>query len=146
MAITDKDRELMEKVARYFESTRKVEDPKAKYKLKRDDSRSVNDTATQFNITRSKATKILITMGVLTTPISKQAQELRAQGKSVKEIAAELGVSVGTVSSNLPYEDEIHGSESASDHAKAMREYRAYERMQKERQVFFTALISNLFM
>lgn len=135
MAITDKDRELMEQVARYFESTRKVEDPKAKYKPKREDSRSVNDTVTHFNITRSKAIKMLITMGALSTQISEKAQKLRRQGKSIKDIAEALGVSVGTVSSNLPYEDEIHGSESASDHAKAMREYRAYERRQKERQV-----------
>ena len=54
---------------------------------------------------------------------------------TVREIADALGVSLGTVSSNLPYEEEIHGSDSASDHAKAMRTYRAYERMQKERQV-----------
>lgn len=134
MPISDSDRDLMKQVAEYFESTRKVEDPKAKYKPKREDSRSVNDTAAQFDITRSKATKMLITMGVLSTPLSRKLQELRSQGMSVKEMAETLGVSVGTVSSNLPYEDEIHGSDTASDHAKAMREYRAYERMQKERQ------------
>ena len=44
-------------------------------------------------------------------------------------------MSVGTVSSNLPHEEEFHGSDTPSEHAAAMREYRAYERMQKERQV-----------
>lgn len=135
MPISEKDRELMREVADYFESTRKPDDPNAKYKPKREDSRSINDTAAHFNLTRTKVTKILITTGALSTPISKAAQRLRAQGKSVKEIAAELGVSVGTVSSNLPYEDEIHRGAEVSDHAAAMREYRAYERAQRERQV-----------
>ncbi len=135
MSISKADRELMEKVAKYFESTKKEADPKAKYKRKREDSRSVNDTAAHFNITRAKATKMLITMGVFSTQISKQARELRMRGMSVKGIAETLGVSAATVSSNLPYEDEIHGSDDASEHARAMREYRSYERMQKERQV-----------
>ena len=55
MAISDKDREMMKQVADYFESTRKADDPKAKYKPKREDSRSVNDTAAHFRITRAKA-------------------------------------------------------------------------------------------
>ena len=135
MAISDKDREMMKQVADYFESTRKADDPKAKYKPKREDSRSVNDTAAHFGITRAKAIKMLITMGVYDTPMSQDVQRLRKTGLSIKKIAEELGVSVGTVSSNLPYEDEIHGSNYASDHAIAMREYRAYERKQKERQV-----------
>ena len=134
MAISEKDRELMAQVAKYFEGTKKEVDPKAKYKPKREDSRSVNDTAAHFNITRGKVTKMLITMGVLSTPLSKEAQKLRGQGMSVKEIAKELGVSVGAVSSNLPYENEIHGGTEVSDHAREMREYRAYERMQRERQ------------
>ena len=57
MAISKADWELMEKVAAYFESTRKVVDPKAKYRPKREDSRSVNDTAAHFSMTRSKALK-----------------------------------------------------------------------------------------
>ena len=135
MAISDIDRDQMKCVAAYFESTRKEVNPRAKYRPKREDSRSINDTAAHFGITRSKVTKMLITMGVLDTPISRAARKLRSQGMTVHEIADALGVSLGTVSSNLPYEEEIHGSESASDHAKAMRTYRAYERMQKERQV-----------
>ena len=33
MPISDSDRDMMKRVAAYFESTRKVEDPNAKYKL-----------------------------------------------------------------------------------------------------------------
>ena len=58
MPISDKDRELMREVADYFESTRKPDDPNAKYKPKREDSRSINDTASHFNLTRTKVTKM----------------------------------------------------------------------------------------
>lgn len=51
-----------------------------------------------------EATKMLITMGVFSTPMSKEAQKLRQSGMSIQDIASELGVSVGTVSSNLSYE------------------------------------------
>ena len=134
MPISEKDRDMMRQVAAYFEGTRKAENPGAKYRLKREDTRSINDTAIHFGITRSKVQKMLITMGVLSTPVSTEVRQLRNQRMSIREIAETLGVSVGTVSSNLPYEDEIHGSETPSEHARAMREYRAYERMQKERQ------------
>ena len=134
MPISEKDRDMMRQVAAYFEGTRKAENPGAKYRFKREDTRSINDTAIHFGITRSKVQKMLITMGVLSTPVSTEVRQLRNQGMSIREIAETLGVSVGTVSSNLPYEDEIHGSETPSEHARAMREYRAYERMQKERQ------------
>ncbi len=134
MPISEKDREMMRQVAAHFEGTRKAENPGAKYRLKREDTRSINDTAIHFGITRSKVQKMLITLGVLSTPMSTAVRELRDRGMSIREMAETLGVSVGTVSSNLPYEDEIHGSETPSEHARAMREYRAYERMQKERQ------------
>ena len=136
MAIAKSDWELMKQVADYFESTEKndANDKSRRYKLTRD-SRSINETASHFHITRSKAMKMLITMEFFSTPVSRSVQELRTQGMSIKQIAEELGVSVGTVSSNLSYEEEFHGSDTPSEHAAAMREYRAYERMQKERQV-----------
>ncbi|MBR3015487.1 MAG: hypothetical protein IKH57_00140 [Clostridia bacterium] len=83
MPISEKDRELMKQVADYFESTRKASN--ARYKAKREDSRSINDTAAHFNITRTKVTKMLITMGVIETPLSQQAQELRKSGMTVSE-------------------------------------------------------------
>ena len=82
MSITDKDRTLMEQVARYFESTAKenANDKKRKYKLKRDDTRSLNETAAHFGITRAKAMKMLITMGVYATQLSGDVQRLRDEG------------------------------------------------------------------
>ncbi len=61
----------------------------------------------------------MITMGVLSAPISDQAQMLRKQGLRFKDIAWEMAVSIDTVSSRLPYEDEIHGSDDASDHTQS---------------------------
>ena len=135
MSISDKDREFMKQVADYFESTKKKDDPNAKYKPKRENSRSINDTAAHFGLTRTKVIKMLVTLGVYDSPIASDVRRLREQGLSVKEVAGELGVSIGTVSSYIPYENEIHRGAEVSDHAKSMREYRAYERMQRERQV-----------
>ena len=77
MPISEKDRDMMRQVAAYFEGTRKAENPGAKYRLKREDTRSINDTAIHFGITRSKVQKMLITMGVLSTPVSTEVRELR---------------------------------------------------------------------
>ena len=43
MPISEKDRDMMRQVAAYFEGTRKAENPGAKYRLKREDTRSINE-------------------------------------------------------------------------------------------------------
>lgn len=39
-----------------------------------------------------------------------------------------MGMSEATVSTYLPYDGLIYGSEDASDHAKEVRKYREYEK------------------
>ena len=133
MGISDADRRLMEQVVEYYKSTKPAENSKSSYKRKTDREGSINETASHFSITRTKVTKMLVTAGVYVTPLTEEVQRLRSEGLKVKEIAEKLGVSVGTVSSYLPYTDEIHGSVDPSDHAAAMRGYRAYEKAQKAR-------------
>lgn len=53
---------------------------------------------------------------------------------SIKEIAHDLGVSVATVSTALPYEDKVDHTLDPSEHTRDVREYRAYEKQQLERQ------------
>ena len=106
-----------------------------RYERKTDWYGEVTETAEHFKITRTKVTKMLVTSGVYSTPMTRGIQKLRAKGMSVKEIAAELGCSTGTVSSYLPYTTEFHGTAEPTKHAKEVREYRAYEKKQKERQV-----------
>lgn len=124
MPISEKDREYMEKVAVYFDSTKSEQEPNG----------SIRDTALKFGINRNKVRKILITMGRIQSPITEEAVRLRKKGMSIKEIAHDLGVSVATVSTALPYEDKVDNSLEPTDHASNVREYRAYERKQMERQ------------
>lgn len=124
MPISEKDRDFMEKVAEYFCSTMLPKEPNG----------SIRDTALKFAINRNKVRKILITMGELESPVTKEAVLLRDRGMSIKEIAETLGVSVATVSTALPYTDKIDNTLEPSDHALDVRNYRAYEREQLKRQ------------
>lgn len=125
MSISEKDREFMQAVADYYVNTRSETVPKG----------SINETAKHFGLTRTKVTKILVTMGEYVSPLTKDILKLRAKGLSVMEIADRLDISVGTVSSYLPYSDEYHGTEEPSKHTAAMREYRSYEKAQAKRQI-----------
>ncbi|MCR5732061.1 MAG: hypothetical protein K6G51_03900 [Sphaerochaetaceae bacterium] len=142
MAISKADWDLMEKVAAYYESTKKTpEELKEQrenqrlrgYEPRTDNPGSISETASHFKMTRTKVTKILVTMGSYTSPMVEEIQKLRRQGLSVKEIAEFLGVSLGMVSSYIPYTDEIHNTLDPCDHTAKVREYRAYERMQGQR-------------
>lgn len=124
MPISEKDKAYMREVAAYFRSTITPEMPEG----------SIRDTALHFDINRNKVRKILITTGCLVMPLTETVIQMRAEGKSVKEIAAELDVSVATVSTALPYEDKIDNSLEPSEHAADVRMYRAYEQGRRERQ------------
>ena len=124
MAISSKDKEFMMRVTAYFRSTKSSLDPNG----------SIRDTAVKFNINRNKVRKILVTMGEIESPISESVLLMRQQGMSIKDIAKDLGVSVATVSTALPYEDKIDNTLDPTEHTSAVREYRAYEKEQLKRQ------------
>lgn len=116
MPISPKDKEFMEQVAAYFRSTKNSLDPKG----------SINETAGKFKINRNKVRKILITMGEIQSPITDDSIRMRNKGMSIKEIARDLGISVATVSTALPYEDKVDNTLDPTEHASDVREYRAY--------------------
>ncbi len=124
MPISEKDRKFMKEVAAYFRSTKTG--PKM--------NGSIRDTAIKFGINRNKVRKILITMGEIVSPITESALYMRQKGMSIKEIARDLGVSVATVSTALPYEDKVDNTLDPSEHASDVRRYRAYEHDQWKRQ------------
>ena len=124
MAIAEKDMEFMSQVAAFFRSTVDAETmPEG----------SIRETAFHFDLTRTKVQKILVTMGEYSTPQTREIQKLRDEGMSVKEIAKELDVSQATVSAALPYTTVFHGTAEPSEHAQAVRDYRAYEKAHTER-------------
>ena len=124
MPISEKDREFMEQVAAYYRGTKASEESDG----------SIRDTSLRFSINRNKVRKILITMGEIESPLTEPALAMRKRGMTVKEIAKDLGVSVATVSTALPYEDKVDNTLEPSEHAVLVREYRAYEKEQLKRQ------------
>ena len=112
-----KDIEKIKQVAEYYNS------PEC--------SRRLQAAAEKFGYTRSKIRKILVTTGDYETEQTKLIQEMEEQGRTVKEISEQLGISPATVSSSLPYRTLFYGSEEPSEHAAAVRQYRAYEKRQK---------------
>ena len=124
MGIAEKDLEFMSQVAAYFRSTiDAVTMPDG----------SIRETASHFDMTRTKAQKILVTMGEYSTAQTREIQKLRDDGLSVKEIAERLEVSQATVSASLPYTTVFHGTAEPSEHTQAVRDYRAYEKAHAER-------------
>ncbi len=124
MPISGKDREFMEQVATYFRGTKSLLEPDG----------SIRETSLRFNINRNKVRKILITMGEIESPLTETVLAMRKRGMTVKEIAKNLGISVATVSTALPYEDKMDNTLEPSEHAVLVREYRAYEKKQLKRQ------------
>lgn len=96
---------------------------------------NMSAVADQFGITRAKVNKILITAGVIDSPLHKDIMELKAQGYETDDIAAALGVSSATVSINIPYEKVIYNGEEKSAGAGYVEEYR------KREQVFLNSVV-----
>ena len=107
MPISQKDKEFIEQVAMYFRNTKSSKDPNG----------SIRDTAMKFHINRNKVRKILVTVGEIKSPITETVLLMRRQGMSVKEIADNLGLSVATISTALPYEDKVDNTLEPTKHA-----------------------------
>lgn len=144
MAVAKADWDQMKQVADFFEKTRLTEEELAQqrqrqkkrgYRARTGNNGSISETAAHFHLTRTKVTKMLVTMGLYTSPLARRVQALRDEGMSIQAIAERLEISTGTVSSYIPYTDEFHASAEPSEHARAVREYRAYEKARAERQI-----------
>ncbi len=96
---------------------------------------SIRAVATAFDLSRTKVRKILVTLGVIENDLTRRAQALKSQGLNLEQIADELGVSMATVSTYLPYETILYNGEEKSYNATVIEHYRQRNRNTAKTQV-----------
>ena len=74
---------------------------------------------------RLKISKILITAGAWSSPLSLKIAKMREDGKSIDEIAESLGMTRNAVLSYTPYDRGMQGAEYPSVNALRIRACRA---------------------
>ena len=90
---------------------------------------NISKVMEKFSISRTKATKILITSGAIDSPLHQDIMKLKDEGYDVDEIAEALNVSVTTVKTNMPYEKVIYNGEEKRAGATYTENFRARERV-----------------
>lgn len=112
MEINERDYEFMLKVQEAYEKDTSGE------------VGSIRAVAAKFNLSRTKVRKILITLGVIESEITEKALALKEQGMGIEQIADELGCSIATVSTYLPYDTVLYNGEEKSSGAIRLEKYR----------------------
>lgn len=84
---------------------------------------SIHTIAKTLHISDQKARRTLIEFGMYTTPKIKRAQQLRAEGKTIDEIAAELGCGRKNVIAMLPYDKGMYNLEQPTENAARLRHW-----------------------
>lgn len=93
--------------------------------------RHIKVVAKRLNISEQKVRKILITAGAWSSPLSESIASLSKSGKSVDEIAENLGISRNAVLSYMPYDRGMQDAEYPTINALRIRECR---KRKKERE------------
>lgn len=123
MEINERDYEFMLKVRQAYENTQD------------EGNDSIRAVASKFNLSRTKVRKILITLGTIESDITERALKLKKSGKSLGEIADELGCSISTVSTYLPYDTVIYNGEERSSAAIRHEKYRKRNKLVASKQI-----------
>lgn len=95
---------------------------------------SLNEVATEFNITAMKARKLFITAGVYSTELSRKIQFLHESGKKIPEIERIVGLSRASVHSYLPYSKGSYNMQELSTNAERTKLYRERKAILKKLQ------------
>ena len=90
---------------------------------------NMSKVADKFGITRAKVNKILITAGVIDSPLHQDIMKLKSSGLNNTDIASKLGVSITTVKINIPYEKVIYNGETKSVGANYVKQFRNREKI-----------------
>ena len=114
----ENDFNYIKEVTEFFNSTRSEDNPKG----------NISAVTEKFSISRTKATKILITSGAIDTPLHRQVMKLKGEGYDVEEIALALEISEATVKTNMPYEKVVYNGDSKSLGAEYIEKLRQKEK------------------
>ena len=90
---------------------------------------NMSAVAAHFKITRAKVNKILITAGVIDSPLHQDIMNLKEEGYDTNDIAQALGVSPTTVKINIPYEKVIYNGVEKSSGAQYVESFRKREKI-----------------
>ncbi len=90
---------------------------------------NMSAVAERFCITRPKVNKILITAGVIDSPLHRDIMRMKGEGYDTDDIAAALNVSPTTVKVNMPYEKVIYNGEEKSTGARYIDAFRGREKI-----------------
>lgn len=123
MDINERDYEFMLKIKNAFEKSQEGE------------VGSIRSVAKEFSLSRTKVRKILVTLGVIKSELTEKALALKKRGMGIEEIADELGCSMATVSTYLPYETVIYKGEEKSPGAIRHEKYRERNKLAASKQV-----------
>lgn len=85
---------------------------------------TLSQTANYLGISVAKVRKVLITLGLYETEMSKKINRLYDAGKTIDEIALEVGCSTKCVNGYLPYSKCLYGSSSPTQNALKLRIHR----------------------
>lgn len=94
-----------------------------------DSNKSFREIAAEYNISRIKLRKILITAGVFHSDISDRVNELFSAGKTVEEISKLTGLKKSSINSYLPYNKVLYNAAEKSVGADRVSKYRHRQRL-----------------
>lgn len=115
----ENDNEFIKSVVDYYYTTIDGEHPEG----------NMSSVSEHFSITRPKVNKILITAGVIDSPLHQDIMRLKGEGYDTDDIALALGVSPTTVKVNMPYEKVIYNGEQKSIGAQYIDAFREREKI-----------------
>lgn len=119
VSMKENDNGFIKSVVDYYYTTVDKEHPEG----------NMSAVASHFGITRPKVNKILITAGVIDSPLHRDIMRLKGEGYDTDDIAAALNVSPSTVKINMPYEKVIYNGEEKSTGARYADAFREREKI-----------------
>lgn len=82
---------------------------------------TVKQIARRTGTSEQKVRRVLITIGLWSSPLSERIHRMHASGKTLDEIAAALGMTRNNVTSYLPYNKGMYNAEYPTTNALRIR-------------------------